>query len=640
MMTRNLSRPHGILVFWLCWCAFCDGTGWGLSAIHLLNGWGYAVSFVLGAFAWWRWPRAGRIPAFPRMNVRKLRARFRRLFPLSFLVLAALAILGGLLHPPNNYDALTYRIPRVLHWLAEGHWKWIHTPDCRMNTRCVGFEWLTAPLFALSRSDRLIFLPNVISFLLLPGLVFSVFTRLGVARRVAWHWMWLVPAGFNFSLQAASATNDLFGAVFALAALDFALRAREGRRLSDVWFSILAAALLTGAKASNLPLLLPCFIALWFSFPLLLARPAASLAVLLVATFSSFVPNAALNAHYCGDWTGSVLEAPRFRIHKPLLGIVGNALTFGLNCPSLPVMPLPKSTGEKLARGMVPARFLESFDHSFANPFGAFWGSGIQTEDGAGLGFGFSFLLVASAIAAWTCRRHSGAIGVGSVPTMLLPLERRLLLASPWVSLLVYFANAGMGQEGRLLTPYYPLLLPLLLAGPAQRSVVRRSWWRWCAILTFFMAASLLIMSPARPLVPAWRLLHRWGSRNAFLARSEAAYLANAHRYDGLGPVRDLLPDGIERVGFVSSGNDIEPSLWRPFGQRRVEYVLPGDTQAGLRQIGLRYVVLGGEALRDRGQSLDSWLKAYHAEKVGQLVLTRTFPPYVPVDWYVVKTVE
>ena len=151
------------------------------------------------------------------------------------------------------------------------------------------------------------------------------------------------------------------------------------------------------------------------------------------------------------------------------------------------------------------------------------------------------------------------------------------------------------------------------------------------------MAASLLIISPARPLFPAQSLLRRWGAKNAFLARSVASYFGNAHRYDGLGPVRALLPDDIERVGFVSSGNDIEPSLWRPFGQRRVEYVLPADTRADLRQHGLRYVVLGGEALRDRGQSLDAWLKAYDAEKVGQLVLTRTFPPYVPVDWYVVK---
>jgi len=151
------------------------------------------------------------------------------------------------------------------------------------------------------------------------------------------------------------------------------------------------------------------------------------------------------------------------------------------------------------------------------------------------------------------------------------------------------------------------------------------------------MAALLLIISPARPLFPARSLLGRLGTKNAFLARSAASYLGNAQRHDGLGLLRNLLPADIDRVGFVSSGNDIEPSLWRPFGSRRVEYILPADTLADVRQLGLHYVVIGSEALRDRGQSSDAWLKSFDAVKVGQLSLTRTFPPYVSVDWYVAK---
>ncbi len=34
---------------------------------------------------------------------------------------------GGLIHAPANYDGLAYRIPRVLHWLAEGRWHLIET---------------------------------------------------------------------------------------------------------------------------------------------------------------------------------------------------------------------------------------------------------------------------------------------------------------------------------------------------------------------------------------------------------------------------------------------------------------------------------------------------------------------------------
>ena len=161
------------------------------------------------------------------MRRQKFRRRFRRPFPLAFLILAALAFLGGALHPPTNYDALAYRIPRVLHWLAVGQWHWIHTIFDRLNDRSCGIEWVSAPFIALLKTDRWLFLINVVSFLLLPGLVFSVFTRLGVRRRVAWHWMWLVPTGYCLVLQAGSIGNDLFGATFALAAVDFALRAKN-----------------------------------------------------------------------------------------------------------------------------------------------------------------------------------------------------------------------------------------------------------------------------------------------------------------------------------------------------------------------------------------------------------------------------
>ena len=245
-----------LLTAWILFCAFCNCVGWLLSAFHQLNATGYTVAFGLGVvvvlvFRKKVFPAAG-----ASSQIRKLMRRFRRPFPFAFLVLAMLAFAGGALYAPNNYDALAYRTPRVLHWLAEGRWHWIHTEFQRLNTRAPAFEWLSAPWIALLRTDRFLFLINIISFLLLPGLVFSVFHRLGVCGRVAWHWMWLVPTGYCFVLQAGSIGNDLFAAPLVLAALAFGLRAQKGKRHMDLWLSILAAALFTGVKANTLPLLL------------------------------------------------------------------------------------------------------------------------------------------------------------------------------------------------------------------------------------------------------------------------------------------------------------------------------------------------------------------------------------------------
>jgi hypothetical protein len=131
--------------------------------------------------------------------------------------------------------------------------------------------------------------------------------------------------------------------------------------------------------------------------------------------------------------------------------------------------------------------------------------------------------------------------------------------------------------------------------------------------------------------------LKKWGQKNAFLARSEMSYGQNARRNDGIGPVRALIPPEIRAIGFVSNGDDIEPSLWRPYGQRRVEYILAADTAENLRQRGLQYVVLSGETLAARHETFDAWLKKYDAESVGQLSLIRIVSPYLPADWYVAR---
>src|SRR5436189_2056696 len=107
----------GAIGLWITFCAFCNCTGWFLSAIHQLNATGYAVAFAVGVAAalfFWKklMPRGS-----PAPRPKKLRFRFRRFFPAMFALLAAMAILGGFLHRPSNPDGLTQRIPHLLNWL-------------------------------------------------------------------------------------------------------------------------------------------------------------------------------------------------------------------------------------------------------------------------------------------------------------------------------------------------------------------------------------------------------------------------------------------------------------------------------------------------------------------------------------------
>src|SRR5262245_18317335 len=122
---------------WLWLSGLASIAGWTLSAFGMLNKTGYIIFFgVVAVIAWLNRTKAPHHP----FDFARFRRHFRRWLPLSFLVLCALVLLTGLLYAPSNYASLTYRTPRVLQWLTEEHWFWIHSLSHRLNTRACGWE--------------------------------------------------------------------------------------------------------------------------------------------------------------------------------------------------------------------------------------------------------------------------------------------------------------------------------------------------------------------------------------------------------------------------------------------------------------------------------------------------------------------
>src|SRR5438105_14682313 len=107
---------------WVWFCAYLNCAGWILSAIHELNATGYAIilsAFLLTAIIWR--PKTSR-QILPRFRWRKLYNLFRKPFPLVFLVLSTMVFLVVGIYSQSNYDALAYRIPRVVHWFVLVVW--------------------------------------------------------------------------------------------------------------------------------------------------------------------------------------------------------------------------------------------------------------------------------------------------------------------------------------------------------------------------------------------------------------------------------------------------------------------------------------------------------------------------------------
>lgn len=623
--------------WWLWLSVLASLAGWLLSLVGVLNLYGYLGVAVVAGFVLleacnrravklslgpWRW--------------RKVRRRFARPFPLMFAALAVLVFLGGALYPPTNHTGLSYRIPRVLHWLQAEEWHWIFTPNNRLNTRACGIEWLSAPILLLTKSDRGLFLLNFIPFLLLPGMLFSMLTRLGVRGRVAWQWMWLMPTGYVFLLQAGSAGNDAYPVVYALAAMDFAARAWTSRRASDVWHSLLAIALLGGAKASNLPLTLPWLVLVLPLWRLLKEKPVGTARVVFFAALVSILPTIYLNLTHCGNWSGLNLERPGMDMKNPVVGVWGNALLLLVNnlCP--PFFPFAGWWNQH-ALQVLPGALARPLVTNFEDGFHFLWE--LATEDWAGLGPGVTVLMIIAALWAFTKVQSPKSEVRAYGDFRLWTLDFRLARIAPWVALLAFCAKSGMVTAARLIAPYYPLLLPLLLVGAEQSALVRRRWWRALACAVFIVAFAVLIVTPARPLWPAKTILAKLVEMkpdNRLLTRALTTYRVYSIRSDALAELRAALPADLKIVGFIGAPDDLDISFWRPYGLRRVEQISRTAPPEEFRARKIRYAVVSGLLFDLEKESFNEWLARLKAEVVTSATVTVAVSAG-PQKWYVVR---
>ncbi|NBQ97370.1 MAG: hypothetical protein EBU12_03905, partial [Microbacteriaceae bacterium] len=287
---------------WILISTWASLVGWTLSLSGHFNQTSYAWSLVFLAFALAL--LCGKTKSlcsktffYPICYLKRLREHPLNpscWLPLLFIFVAFLTLVGGILYTPSNYDALSYRLPRILHWLGAGHWHWIDTPNTRQNYSAPGFEWLMTPSLVFFKIDRLFFLINWVSFLLLPSLIFRTFRLAGISAKTCWWWMWLLPLCYGYVLQSGSIGNDAFATVYALASVCLVLSADRRDRFSDFGWAILAVALLTGTKGSNLPLALPWLVAMLLRYQVWILRIPKLLPSIAMALMISFIPTAVL----------------------------------------------------------------------------------------------------------------------------------------------------------------------------------------------------------------------------------------------------------------------------------------------------------------------------------------------------------
>lgn len=250
--------------------------GWvtpgGVLAVHL-------PLLVLGAFAWRKRRAAGRHHRWPRLP---------RWILLPILPIAVLVAASAVEYPPNTWDAMTYHLARVAHWITDRSVLSYPTWSPRQNESPPGAAFLLLVLQVVSGSDRLASLLQLACWTILV-LVAPWWARLmGTPRRVA-PFAALVVATLPMAvLQASSTQYDLVSSIVALAVVVLSVSAARRKRPSMRELALLGVALAAAwlVKATAVVVAVP-FVAwavavrLWRDRALGSARMGASAAALL-----------------------------------------------------------------------------------------------------------------------------------------------------------------------------------------------------------------------------------------------------------------------------------------------------------------------------------------------------------------------
>jgi len=438
--------------------------------------------------------------------------------------------------------------------------------------------------------------------------------------------MWLFPTGYGYLLQSSSICNDAFATAYALSATTLALRFAHHRKTRDLLFCLLSCALLTGAKASNLPLLLSVFLLLIFCWKTLLRAWRPIIAITLPLILVSLIPAAYFNWKYCGDWTGTRLEPPRF-VSAPWIGLVGNfGQIFAQNFSS-PVLPNARAFDSTL-QSLLPSSIREALRLDFEGGFA--FGLGELPTEASGLGFGLSLLLLIASIF--------------SIPSWhrywrQSPLPIRLFLIVGPISLIWFFTKTALAGISRVVLPYFPIALAFILAASNWPRLHRSLLFRLTILLNLFLAILTVVIDPSRPLWPAQTLLSHSTSSpliEKLRTRALSVYANYGSRSDVFLPLRPLLPSAVSEVGFFNGGDDPVSSLWKPYGSLIVREVTPKDSLASLQARGLHYIFAGERGLREnRSQTIEQWATDLH----GSIIATTTLHPAVsrgPERWVLV----
>ena len=210
-----------------------------------------AWSLVLLAAVARGW-RARRLAPWQGM-LREMRPPVDAVAPLAVAGCLAIALATGVaaaFSPPNSADAMAYHMPRVVYWAEQGSLRFFPTPYLTQIMLQPMAEYWALDGYLLSGGDHFVNFDQWFASLTSMIGVSAVARLFGARSRgqaIAAVFCATLPAGI---LAASGAKNDYVMAMWAVAAVYFALRLRENPRIIDAVFLGVAIGLALATKAT------------------------------------------------------------------------------------------------------------------------------------------------------------------------------------------------------------------------------------------------------------------------------------------------------------------------------------------------------------------------------------------------------
>ena len=418
-----------------------------------------AWAMILGAALLWHRHRTGRLlPAvshsIPVHQVHPAWAVTGLFLAITFLV--------GIASAPNTWDGLSYHLPRVEHWVTQGHLGFWATPGDRQLFMAPWGSYAILQFRLLTGGDQLAFLPSWLTYFGCIILCAQAVRQLGGTDRQAVLGGLIMASVPVAVLHASSVQTDLVTAFWVLCAVVLVIESWQQPDRSGNWRHALclglAAGLAVASKATAALALAP-----WLTlYAIALVRGGGFLALgrpvmmgaLAVAVLNGghFLRNLSLYGSLSGpDWIGRISLVTPWTPARGLANLMAN-LSLHLGLPW-------QGWNESLARAVDwthetvlrvdPATLLPYYDGFRVGGFSAH-------ESHAGMPVLIVGLLLV--VISLLVRRRGGGLAQ-ALPLLVagvaaFTLHAALVLWQPFGSRL---------QLGSLI--WLPVLLPLLLSG-------------------------------------------------------------------------------------------------------------------------------------------------------------------------------